>query len=167
MMSARKDNNDNLEHIRKYIQKHERYFEALGFQRPGGLPRYYTEQRPEEWPLDLAKVERLKREEQARDRAASRSDRTASSGMSEEARDLLDSIRSLASQGLTPGQIAAQLRLIEDGVRNVLAMGRHAYNPDAEAPAHTLRSRPTATVSRGAHGEAGGPPWEVRPWRIK
>ena len=98
-MSARKDNNDNLEHIRKYIQKHERYFEALGFQRPGGLPRYYTEQRPEEWPLDLAKVERLKREEQARDRAASRSDRTASSGMSEEARDLLDSIRSLASQG--------------------------------------------------------------------
>ena len=137
MMSAWKDNNDNLEHIRKYIQKHERYFEALGFQRPGGLPRYYTEQRPEEWPLDLAKVERLKREEQARDRAASRSDRTASSGMSEEARDLLDRIRSLASQGLTPGQIAGQLRLIEDGVRNVLAMGRHAYNPDAEAPAHT------------------------------
>ena len=66
-MSAWKDNNDNLEHIRKYIQKHERYFEALGFQRPGGLPRYYTEQRPEEWPLDLAKVERLKREEQARE----------------------------------------------------------------------------------------------------
>ena len=130
MMSAQKD---NLEHIRKYIQQHEPYFEALGFQRPGGLPRYYTEQRPEEWPLDLAKVERLKREEQARDRAASRSDRTASSGMSEEARDLLDSIRSLAGQGLTPGQIAAQLRLIEDGVRNVLAMGRHAYNPEAEA----------------------------------
>ena len=92
-MSAEKGNKDNLEHIRKYIQKHERYFEALGFQRPGGLPRYYTEQRPEEWPLDLAKVERLKREEQARETAASRSDRTASSGMSEEARDLLDSIR--------------------------------------------------------------------------
>ena len=80
LMSAGKGNNDNLEHIRRYVQKHERYFEALGFQRPGGLPRYYTEQRPEEWPLDLAKVERLKREEQARDRAASRSDRTASSG---------------------------------------------------------------------------------------
>ena len=62
-----KGNKDNLEHIRKYVQKHERYFEALGFQRPGGLPRYYTEQRPEEWPLDLAKVERLKREEQARE----------------------------------------------------------------------------------------------------
>ena len=137
MMSAEKDTKDNLEHIRRYVQKHERYFEALGFQRPGGLPRYYTEQRPEEWPLDLAKVERLKREEQARDRAASRSDRTASSGMSEEARDLLDSIRSLAGQGLTPGQIAAQLKLVEDGVRNVLAMGRHAYDPDAEAPVHT------------------------------
>ena len=144
MMSAEKGNNynnDNLEHIRRYVQKHERYFEALGFQRPGGLPRYYTEQRPEEWPLDLAKIERLKREERARDRAASRSDRTASSGMSEEARNLLDSIRSLAGQGLTPGQIAAQLRLIEDGVRNVLAMGRHAYNPDAEAPAHTPEIR--------------------------
>ena len=141
MMSAWKDNNDNLEHIRKYIQKHERYFEALGFQRPGGLPRYYTEQRPEEWPLDLAKVERLKREEQARETAASRSDRTASSGMSEEARDLLDSIRSLATQGLPPGQIAAQLRLVEDGVRNVLAMGRHAYDPDAEAPRHSPEIR--------------------------
>ena len=57
--------------------------------------------------------------------------------MSKEARDLLDRIRSLAGQGLTPEQIAAQLRLIEDGVRNVLAMGQHAYDPDAEAPAHT------------------------------
>ena len=138
MMSAEKD---NLEHIRKYIQKHERYFEALGFQRPGGLPRYYTEQRPEEWPLDLIKVERLKREEQARETAASHSDRTASYGMSQEARDLLDSIRSLAGHGLTPGQIAARLRLVEDGVRNVLAMGRHAYDPDAVAPAHTPEVR--------------------------
>ena len=141
MMSAEKDNKDNLEHIRKYIQKHERYFEALGFQRPGGLPRYYTEIHPEEWPLDLAKVERMKREEQARDRDASRSDRTASSGMSQEARDLLDSIRSLAGQGLTPKQIAARLRLVEGGVRNVLAMGRHAYDPDAVAPAHTPEIR--------------------------
>ena len=65
----------------------------------------------------------------------------SSLGMSEEARNLLDSIRSLAGQGLTPGQIAAQLRLIEDGVRNVLAMGRHAYNPEAEAPAHTPEIR--------------------------
>ena len=141
MMSAEKDNKDNLEHIRNYIQKHERYFEALGFQRPGGLPRYYTEIHPEEWPLDLAKVERMKREEQARETAASHSDRTASSGMSQEARDLLDSIRALAGQGLTPGQIATRLRLVEDGVRNVLAMGRHAYDPDAVAPAHTPEIR--------------------------
>ena len=134
MMSEPKD---HLELIRKYVLTNERYFEALGFQRPGGLPRYYTEQRPEEWPLDLAKVERLKREEREKARAAALSDRTASSGMSEEARSLLDRIRSLASQGLTPEQIAGQLRLIEDGVRNVLAMGRHAYDPGAEAPAHT------------------------------
>ena len=40
------DQKNDLEYIRQYIQKHERYFEALGFQRPGGLPRYYTEQRP-------------------------------------------------------------------------------------------------------------------------
>ena len=152
-MSAQKD---NLEHIRKYIQQHESYFEALGFQRPGGLPRYYTEQRPEEWPLDLAKVERLKREEQARDRAASRSDRTASSGMSEEARDLLDSIRSLAGQGLTPGQIAAQLTLIEDGVRNVLAMAATPTTRRRKRRRTPLRSMPIATVSRGVPGEAGG-----------
>ena len=134
MMSEPKD---HLELIRKYVLTNERYFEALGFQRPGGLPRYYTEQRPEEWPLDLAKVERLKSEERARDRASALSDRTASSGMSQEARELLDRIRSLAAQGLTPEQIAGQLGLIEDGVRNVLAMGHHAYDPGAEAPAHT------------------------------
>ena len=52
--------------------------------------------------------------------------------------------------GLTPGQIAAQLTLIEDGVRNVLAMGRHAYNPEAEvtvSPAWAAEAnwlRPTA-----------------------
>ena len=134
MMSKAKD---HLEHIRKYVLTNERYFEALGFQRPGGLPRYYTEQRPEEWPLDLAKVERLKREEREKARAAALSDRTASSGMSQEARELLDRIRSLAAQGLTPEQIAGQLSLIEDGVRNVLAMSNHAYDPGAEPPAHT------------------------------
>ena len=131
------DQTNDLEYIRQYIQKHERYFEALGFQRPGGLPRYYTEQRPEEWPLDLAKVERLKREERAREGDAARSDRTASDGMSQEAREMLDKIRSLAGRGRNPRQIASELGIIEDGVRNVLAMGRHAYDPQAEAPAHT------------------------------
>ena len=126
MMSEPKD---HLELIRKYVLTNERYFEALGFQRPGGLPRYYTEQRPEEWPLDLAKVERLKREEREKARAEAVSDRTASSGMSEEARSLIDNIRRLASQGLTPEQIAGQLRLIEDGVRNVLAMGQPRIRP--------------------------------------
>ena len=131
------DQKNEIENIRKYVQENELYFEALGFQRPGGLPRYYTEQRPEEWPLDLAKVERLKREERAKERTAARSDRTASTGMSEEARLLLDSIRSLAGQGYRPEQIATELRIIEGGVRNVLAMGNHAYDPDAEAPVHT------------------------------
>ena len=32
------DQKDMLEQIRTYVLKHERYFEALGFQRPGGLP---------------------------------------------------------------------------------------------------------------------------------
>ena len=143
------DQKNDLEFIRQYIQKHERYFEALGFQRPGGLPRYYTEQRPEEWPLDLAKVERLKREEQARERAASRSDRTASSGMSQEARDLLDSISSLAGQGLTPGQIAARLR-----TRRGRRAKRAGHGPTRLRPGCGGRRAPTPEIRAYREGFA-------------
>ena len=131
-----KTQKDALENIRKYILDNEEYFsspEGLGWKRPGGLPEYYAARR-EEWSLDLAKVERLKREQQEREKAAAGNDRTASAGMSQEARHLLDSIRSLAGQGHPPKEIASRLGIVELGVRNVLAMGPAAYDPEAQAP---------------------------------
>ena len=127
---------DGIDGIREYIRAHEEYFcspEGLGWKRPGGLPEYYAA-RQGEWSLDLAKVERLKREQREKEKAAAGNDRTASAGMSEEARRLLDSIRSLASQGHPPGEIAARLGIVEPGVRNVLAMGSAACDPEAQAP---------------------------------
>ena len=133
MMNEQKD---DLERIREYILDNEEYFcspEGLGWKRPGGLPEYYAA-RGEEWSLDLAKVERLKREQREREKAAAGNDRTASAGMSEEARRLLDSIRSLACQGHPAREIASRLGIVELGVRNVLAMGPTAYDPEAQAP---------------------------------
>ena len=131
-----KTQKDALENIRKYILDNEEYFcspEGLGWKRPGGLPEYYAARR-EEWSLDLAKVERLKREQKEREKAAAGNDRTASAGMSQEARRLLDSIRSLAGQGHPPREIASRLGIVELGVCNVLAMGTAAYDPEAQAP---------------------------------
>ena len=127
---------DDIDGIREYIRAHEEYFcspEGLGWKRPGGLPEYYAA-RGEEWSLDLAKVERLKREQREREKNAAGSDRTASAGMSEEARRLLDSIRALAGQGHPAREIASRLGIVELGVRNVLAMGTAAYDPEAQAP---------------------------------
>ena len=127
---------DDLERIREYILDNEEYFsspEGLGWKRPGGLPEYYAAHQ-EEWSLDLAKVERLKQERREREKTAADHDRTASAGMSQEARRLLDSIRSLAGQGHPPREIASRLGIVELGVRNVLAMGSAAYDPEAQAP---------------------------------
>ena len=127
---------DDLERMREYILDNEEYFcspEGLGWKRPGGLPEYYAA-RQGEWALDLAKVQRLKRERRDREKAAAGNDRTASAGMSQEARRLLDSIRALASQGHPPREIASRLGIVELGVRNVLAMGPSAYDPAAQAP---------------------------------
>ena len=127
---------DDLERMREYILDNEEYFcslEGLGWKRPGGLPEYYAA-RGEEWALDLAKVERLKREQREREKNAAGNDRTASAGMSDETRRLLDSIRSLAGQGHPPREIASRLGIVEIGVRNVLAMGNAAYDPEAQAP---------------------------------
>ena len=127
---------DGLERIREYILDNEEYFcspEGLGWKRPGGLPEYYAA-RLGEWALDLAKVQRLKREQREREKAAAGNDRTASAGMSQEARRLLDSIRDLADQGHPPREIASRLGIVELGVRNVLAMGPSPYDPAAQAP---------------------------------
>ena len=131
-----KNQQDDIDGIREYIRANEGHFcspEGLGWKRPGGLPEYYAA-RGEEWSLDLAKVERLKREQREREKAAAGNDRTASAGMSDAARRLLDSIRSLDSQGHPPREIASRLGIVELGVRNVLSMGTAAYDPEAQAP---------------------------------
>ena len=141
-MSAEKGNKDNLEHIRTYIQKHEPVLRGPGLPAPGGAPAILHGAATR----GVAAGPGQGRKAQAggagpeQGRIPQRPDGFLRH-VPEEARDLLDSIRSLAGQGLTPGQIAARLRLVEDGVRNVLAMGRNAYDPDAEAPAHTPEIR--------------------------
>ena len=133
------DQEKDLQRIREYILNHEEFFcgpDGLGWNRPGGLPQYYLNHR-DEWSLDLARVERLKREKKARDAAASRGDQTVSTGMSPETRQLLDSIRDMAGRGVPPAAIAENLGLQEQAVRNVLAMGQRAYEPASAGPALT------------------------------
>ena len=94
------------------------------------IPGHYLK-RPEEWALDRIRVQRLKRDRQLRDGTA---DRTVSTGMAPGTRRLLDDIRRLAREGRTPADISAQLDVTEAGVRNVLALGRGAYDRGAQGP---------------------------------
>ena len=121
--------------IWQFVLEHQELFcdpppEGLGFPRPGMIPGHYLK-RPEEWALDQIRVQRLKRERQLRDGTA---DRTVSTGMAPGTRQLLDDIRRLAREGHTPADISAQLDVTEAGVRNVLALGRGAYDQDARGP---------------------------------
>ena len=123
------------DHIWKFVLEHQEYFcdpppEGLGFPRPGMIPGHYL-RRPEEWALDKIRVQKLKRERQLRDGTA---DRTVSTGMAPGTRQLLDDIRRLSREGHTPADISAQLDVTEAGVRNVLALGRGAYDQDALGP---------------------------------
>ena len=132
------ENRENMERIRRYILENEEFFGpgGLGWPRPGGLPKYYSEH-PDEWSLDLARVERLKREKQDRDTAAARSDRTASTGMSEDTRRLLAAVQALHEEGYPPDEISQRLQIPAHAVRNALALGRRAQDPNAQAPAHS------------------------------
>ncbi len=135
--------------IRKFIQANLKYFgpEGLGWPRPGGLPKYYA-QRPEEWAIDLAQVEDLRRkdaslakaEQMARTRAAaadqSGGGATGSSGMSDDTRSLFREINQLSLAGRQVEQISAQLSMPERCVRNALALRHNADSPYAEAPDH-------------------------------
>ena len=119
----------------KFVLEHQEYFcdpppEGLGFPRPGMIPGHYLK-RPEEWALDKIRVQKLKRERQLRDGTA---DRTVSTGMAPGTRQLLDDIRRLAREGHAPADISAQLDVTVAGVRNVLALGRGAYDQDALGP---------------------------------
>ena len=97
----------------------------------GDDTRPLPEARPEEWVLDQIRVQKLKRERQLRDGTANR---TVSTGMSPGTRQLLDDIRRLAREGHTAADISARLDVTEAGVRNVLALGRGAFDQDAQGP---------------------------------
>ena len=129
---------EDMDRIRRYILENEEFFGpgGLGWPRPGGLPKYYSEH-PDEWPLDLARVERLKRERQARDTAAARSDRTASTGMSEDTRRLLAAVQALHEEGYPTEEISSRLQIPAHAVLNALALGRRADDPTARAQAHS------------------------------
>ena len=121
--------------IWQFVLEHERFFcdpppEGLGFPRPGMIPGHYLN-RPEEWPLDMNRVLRLKRERQLRDGTA---DRTVSTGMAPGTRQLLDDIRRLAGEGCSPSEISARLDVTEAGVRNVLALGQAAEDTGSLEP---------------------------------
>ena len=133
---------EDMERIRRYILENEEFFGpgGLGWPRPGGLPKYYSEH-PDEWPLDLARVERLKRERRARDTAAARSDRTASTGMSEDTRRLLSAVQALHQEGYPPDEISSRLQIPVHAVLNALTLGRRANNSKNQTPAHSPEVR--------------------------
>lgn len=124
-----------LDRIRNYLRENMDYFcspppEGLGWPRPGGLPRYYLD-RPEEWELDLQRVEALKRAARLR-QAAADGDLTASRRMAAETRELLVSIMRMHREGRSAAEIAEVLGVRERAVINVLALGPAAYDPLAQ-----------------------------------
>ena len=121
--------------IWKFVLEHQELFcdpppEGLGFPRPGMIPGHYLK-RPEEWALDVIRVQKLKRERQLRDGTANR---TVSTGMAPATRQLLDDIRRLAGEGRSPSEISAGLDVTETGVRNVLALGPGADDTGTQGP---------------------------------
>ena len=126
---------EELARIRKYVQENMDYFcspppEGLGWPRPGGLPKYYLNN-PEEWELDLQRVEALKKAALLRE-AIEGGDLTSPRRMATETRELLDAIRKMHREGRTPAEIADVLGVRERAIFNVLALGPEAY--DTRAP---------------------------------
>ena len=122
---------EELAKIARYIRENMGYFCApppggLGWPRPGGLPKYYLSN-PEEWALDLQRVEDLKKAARLLE-VAEGGDLTASRTMAQETRELLDSIRRMHQEGLAPSAIAEVLGVRERAIINVLALGPMAYD---------------------------------------
>ena len=122
---------EELARIGKYVQENMDYFcspppEGLGWPRPGGLPKYYLNN-PEEWELDLQRVEALRKAARLRE-VIEGSDLTASRKMAAETRELLDSIRRMHQEGLSTAAIAEVLGVRERAIINVLALGSMAYD---------------------------------------
>ena len=125
---------EELARIGKYIRENMDYFcspppEGLGWPRPGGLPKYYLNN-PEEWGLDLQRVEDLKRAATLRE-AVEGGDLTSSRRMASETRELLDAIRKMHQEGQTSAAIAEVLGVRERAIINVLALGPTAYDARA------------------------------------
>ena len=114
------------------------------------IPGHYLE-RPDEWQLGRVRVMRLKQSKRIREEAGNAP--TASAGMSPETRRLLDTVRGRAGDGLSPEAIAAELKLSPIGVRNVLKLGRKAYDPGARGPIEM----PILAAFRESWGRNG--PW--------
>ena len=172
--------------IRKFIQANLKYFgpDGLGWPRPGGLPKYYT-QHPEEWSIDLAQVEELRRRDAARARTeqmarikAAAADQsgggaTASSGMSDDTRSLFRQVNKMSVAGQAVTEISARLSMPERCVRNALALRHNADSPYAEGPDHGpevgrylganyrwpgINGRSNGHGNPSDHGLRGGPP---------
>ena len=125
---------EELDRTGKYIRENMDYFcspppKGLGWPRPGGLPKYYLNN-TEEWELDLQRVEALKKAARLRE-VVEGGDITASRKMATETREILDSIRKMHREGLTPAAIAEALGVKERAVINVLALGPAAYDANA------------------------------------
>ena len=130
---------DEIARIRKYIQENMRYFcaqppEGIGWPRPGGLPKYYIDN-PDEWQLDLQRVQDLKKAARRREAALGREDTTVSRGMAPETKEVLDSIRRMHQEGHSTAEIAEVLGVREQAITQVLLMGNGAYDTRASGPA--------------------------------
>ena len=104
---------EEIARIRKYIQDNMHYFcdpqpEGIGWPRPGGLPKYYIDN-PDEWELDLQRVQDLKKAARRREAALGREDTTVSRGMAPETKEVLDSIRRMHQEGRSTAEIAEVL----------------------------------------------------------
>ena len=133
---------EKKDRIWKFVLEHQEYFcdpppEGLGFPRPGMIPGHYLK-RPEEWALDVIRIQKLKRERQLRDGSA---DRTVSTGMAPATRQLLDDIRRLAREGRSPSEISSELDVTKAGVRNVLALGQGAEDTGSPGTRSAARDR--------------------------
>ena len=129
---------EELAKIHKYILDNLRYFcdphpEGLGWERPGGIPKFYVEH-PEQWTLDLKRVEDLKRAARRREAVLGREDTTVSRGMASETKEILDTIRRMYQEGRSSAEIAEFLGVRERAITQVLLMGDGAYDNSASAP---------------------------------
>ena len=158
-------NDDELARIHRYVLENIAYFcdpypEGLGWERPGGIPKFYQANLGQ-WELDLKRVEDLKRTARLRDAAAGREDLTVSRGMAPHTKEILDSIRRMHQEGLSPAAIAAVLRVRERAIRNVLVMGYGAYDTSDSGAVldplvNSFTQRWGRTVQAGGHKNGNG-----------